>query len=110
MAFSDPEKSARSAATPGRHEPTGGNPVDPAPTLQRIEQTPDVDAVTRTRLELGTSPLELAAERIEDARPELREALKMLDCTEHRDLHLRLGNLVNDLVDFRSLLAERYGS
>lgn len=78
------------------------------PKIQPLGEGPNVDAVTRARLELGTSPLEIAAERLEDARLEMREAMKLTDCTEHRDLHLRLGNEINALDDTRAMLMERY--
>jgi hypothetical protein len=75
--------------------------------LERISETVDVDAVTRARLEMGISPLEIAAERLEEGRLSLREAMKFIDCTEHRDLHLRLGNEILRQDDLRALLMER---
>jgi len=77
------------------------------PTLQPIGWKPDLDEVTRARIELGTSPLQIAAEIVEDVHTQLREAMKLTDCTEHRDLHLRLGNEINDLDDVVALLMER---
>lgn len=67
------------------------------------------DRVTRMRLDLGTSPVELVAERLEDVRPELREALKLLDCIEHRDVFARVQSLITEIDDVRSVLAERWG-
>jgi len=69
-----------------------------------------MNEVQKARIELGTSPVEIAAEHFEDARPELREALKMLDCTQHRDVYERVQRLVLELDDVRALLAERYSS
>lgn len=80
------------------------------PDLQPIAERPDLDAVKRMRMEMGTTPVEFAAERLEDIRPELREAMKDLDCTEHRDLHVRLGALVNEIDDLRAVMAERWAS
>jgi hypothetical protein len=68
---------------------------------------PDLDAIKRMRMEMGTTSVELAAERLENARPELIEAMKSLDTTEDRDLHVRVGKVVNDLDDVRVLLAGR---
>jgi hypothetical protein len=74
---------------------------------ERIGGAADVDAVTRARIEMGISPLEIAAERLEEARLSLLEAMKFIDCTDHRDLHLRLGCEVNAQDDLRALLMER---
>jgi hypothetical protein len=65
------------------------------------------DAVKRMRLELGATPAQFAAEHIEDARPELIEAMKCLDAEEYRGLHMRLGGLLNEIDDLRAVLAER---
>lgn len=72
-----------------------------------ITERPDLGAVKRMRMEMGSTPVEFAAEHLEEARPELIQAMKCLDTSEHRDLHLRLGNLVIALDDLRALLAER---
>jgi len=69
-----------------------------------------MNEVQKARIELGTSPVEIAAEYLEDSRPELREALKMLDCTEHRDLYERVQGLVLEIDDLRAILAERHAS
>ncbi len=74
----------------------------PAPGLAT-----SLDAVKRMRLEMGTTPVELAAEHVEDARPELLEAMKCLDSSEDRALHMRLGKFLIELDDFRAVLAER---
>ena len=68
------------------------------------------DAVKRMRMEMGTTRVELAAEHLEFARPELLEAMKDLDCSEHRDLHVRVGRVVYLVDDLRAILAERHGS
>ncbi len=81
-------------------------PRDP----HQITEHPDLDAVKRMRIELGTTPVEFAAERLEDVRPELREAMKELDCTEHRDLHVRLAGLISEIDDLRAVMAERWAS
>lgn len=81
----------------------------PEPTLQPITETVNTDAVRRMRQELGTTPLEFAAEHLEDARPELVEAMKDLDASETRDLHVRVGKIVNEIDDLRAVLAERHG-
>jgi hypothetical protein len=75
--------------------------------LERLDETADLDGITRARIEMGISPLEIAAERLEEARHSMREAMKFIDCTEHRDLHLRLGNEVDSQDDLRALLMER---
>lgn len=80
------------------------------PTLQPIAQFPDVSTVQRMRIEMGTTLPELAMEEIEDVRPGLREAMKLLDSSETRDLHVKVGKLVNDLDDLRAVLAERHSS
>lgn len=87
----------------------GGDAASPEPAASdRIGGGPDLDAVKRMRIEeCGTSPLEMAAEELVHYRACLIEAMKLTDCTEHRDLHLRLANFVKDQDDFRALLMER---
>jgi hypothetical protein len=75
--------------------------------VERLDGHVDLDPVTRERIGMGVSPLAIAAERLEEARMSLREAMKFIDCTEHRDLHLRLGNEVNSQDDLRAVLMER---
>ncbi len=85
----------------------------PQETLQappKIGMRPNLDAVQRMRIEMGATPYEFASEHLEDARPELREAMKWLDTSKDRDLHVRLGNVVNEIDDLRSILAERHGA
>jgi hypothetical protein len=86
------------------------DPMPAHPTLQPITELPNLDAVKRMRLEMGATPIEFAAEHLEDARPELLEAMKALDSSECRDLHVRVGKLINELDDLRCLLAERHSS
>jgi hypothetical protein len=98
------------AAGTGPGHGHGGTNSMPTETLQApepIDARPDLDAVKRMRMEMGVTEIEFAGEHLEQARPELLEAMKCLDSTEHRDLHLRLGNFLNELDDFRSVLAER---
>lgn len=75
-----------------------------------ITERPDLDAVKRMRMELGATPVEFAAEHLEFARPELLEAMKSLDCSEHRDLHVRVGRVVNEIDDLRAIFAERHAT
>jgi len=78
------------------------------PELTPVADLPNLSAVKRMRMEIGASPLEFAAEHLEDARPELMQALKFLDCTEHRDVYERLQKVVLEVDDLRSVLAERW--
>lgn len=55
----------------------------------------------------GAAAVEAASDQVEDARPNLIKAMGSLDCPEHRDLHMRVGRLVLELDDLRSILAER---
>jgi hypothetical protein len=64
------------------------------------------------RLAMGTTPTELAGERIHDAREDLMEAMKIAD--RHResdpfasDLHRRTCELVSNLDDHLAWVAER---
>lgn len=77
----------------------------PPRTLER-----SYDTVRRMREEMGATPITFAAEHLEDARPELIQAMHELDSTETRDLHILVGNVVNDLDNLRALLAERHAS
>lgn len=107
-----PANSARVAGATGRTTNTEATvPAQPTlPELRRIDPAPlaaSLDVIAQERIALGVTPAEMAAERIEDARPELIEAMKMLDSDADRDLHLRLGNHVAGLDDFCALLKER---
>lgn len=82
-------------------------PQVPEPTLQPVTARPNVGAVERMQIELGITPAELAAERVEDARTELREGMKYLDSSEDRDLHVALGEVVNAVDNLRARLGER---
>lgn len=66
-----------------------------------------LDSVERMRLECGTTPVELVAERVQDARTELREAMKVADRHGESDLHRRAAKLVSDVDDFMAICAER---
>ena len=68
---------------------------------------PDLSPLQRMRIQAGTSPLEMAAEELLLNRGGFIEAMKLTDCTKHRDLHFRLGNFVKDFDDIRALLMER---
>jgi hypothetical protein len=60
-----------------------------------------------TLRELGVTPRMSIAGHLEDARrTELMAAMRLADSSEDRDLHVRLGRFVNDLDDFRAVLAE----
>lgn len=66
-----------------------------------------LDSVERMRLECGTTPVELVAERVQDARTELREAMKAADRYGESDLHRRAAQLISEVDDFMSICAER---
>lgn len=51
--------------------------------------------------------MEAASDHVESARPELIKAMGSLDSPEHRDLHVRVGKLLLEVDDLRSVLAER---
>lgn len=76
-------------------------PIDTGPLEHALSE------IRRTRLELGTTRAEMAAEEIEDARINLMEALKLLDTTEDRDCHVRLLSEVAALDDLCAVLKER---
>lgn len=61
--------------------------------LALVEQAaPDsLGAIERMRFELGTTRAEMALERLQEARLEIREAMKLVDTTEDRDLHVAIG-------------------
>jgi hypothetical protein len=78
-------------------------------TPRRIDPRPlqeSLDSLEQRRLELGTTPAELVAERIADARTELMEALKLADRYELRDAHVRIGSAVIGLDDVQAVLME----
>lgn len=81
--------------------------MEQTPTLRPIEVSPDLDAVQRMRIELGTTLPELAAERLEDIRLELRETMKIVDDTSTRDIHVAVGEITNLVDTLRRSLAER---
>lgn len=74
----------------------------PDPTLQA-----SVDSVERMRLELGATPIELIAERVQDARTELLEAMKRADRFEEGDLHRAIAALINVIDGLMAICAER---
>lgn len=91
---------ARIAGQRKEQSPTLPQPI---PT-DRLDEA--LDSVKRLRLELGTTRAEMAAEYVDEARAQFIEALKMLDTSEDRSLHVGLLELVADLDDFRAVLGE----
>jgi len=65
--------------------------VDNGRRLAVVETAVDLDAVQRMRLELGTTRAEMAIERLEDTRTEMREAMRVVDTDEDRDFHTAIG-------------------
>lgn len=59
--------------------------------------------------EFGISRLSQLAGHTEEARREFMEGLKLVDRSEDRDLHVRVGFIVNAIDDFRQYMAARNG-
>lgn len=70
-----------------------------------LPETTHTDPVERMRLELGTPPDELLAERLEGARTELMEALKLADRHGLSEAHVNVGQIVLAVDDERIRLA-----
>ena len=65
----------------------------------------NVERVAQLRSEAGaTTPRDRARERVDDARPPLIEAMRELDRPGLRDLHVRLGQIINELDDLGGVL------
>lgn len=73
-------------------------PVSLAPALDRVEAM---------RLASGTTPSELIAERVEEARTELLAARKLADRFGEGELHRKACELYSDVDDFMAMLADR---
>lgn len=69
--------------------------------------TRDLRPVQRMLLELGNTPADLIGSELEDARDDLMEAMKLADKLEETDLHRRIGQILIELDDLRSFVAER---
>lgn len=83
---------------------------EPLQAPKRINTQANLSAVEQMRRDSGTTSVELVAEHVEDARTALMKAMRCADETETRDLHVRIGLFVNELDDFRAVLAERHSS
>jgi hypothetical protein len=81
--------------------------VDNGQRLALVEHFPDLNAVQRMRLDLGTTRPELALERLEDSRVEVREAMKVVDTSEDRDLHKAIATHLDRLDDLMAVVRER---
>ena len=93
------------------HSDLAAPPADPEP----VPLAPALDRVEAMRLTMGTTPTELVGERMNEAREDLLEAMKVAD--RHRetdpyasDLHRRICELVSDIDDRLAYVAERSGS
>ncbi len=96
-------------------------PVSPAPVpdghlcfytrdvsaTEPVSLAPALDRVEAMRLASGTTPVELVAERVEEARRELLEAMKLADRHRESDFHRRLAEQISDIDDLRAIFAER---
>lgn len=74
--------------------------IDPGPLEESL------NSVRRAREELGTTRAQFADEHLEDARTELIEAMKELDCSETREQHVQVGEAANLIDKVRCALAE----
>jgi hypothetical protein len=63
---------------------------------------PDLEA-------FGWTPGERLGLLLEDARKDLIDGMKVVDTEEERDLHVRVGRLVNELDGLREYMARRGG-
>jgi hypothetical protein len=81
--------------------------VVPDERSEPVSLAPALDKVELMRLASGTTAVELIGERVEEARRELLEAMKLADRHGESDFHRRLAEQISDVDDLRAIFAER---
>lgn len=111
-----PFRSVLDGSQCGCPEPSSPAPVPDDPlcfytrdvsATEPVPLAPALDRVEAMRLASGTTPVELVAERVEEARRELLDAMKLADRHDERDFHRRLAEQISDIDDLRAIFAER---
>jgi len=68
---------------------------------------PALDRVELMRLAMGTTAIELIGERVDDARTEIKAAVKLAERHGEEEMLERVSALLSDVDDLRAIFAER---